>query len=72
MFGPVPSKYRFIVWLCGLAVFAGIATWISPALPLPAASMVLAGLSLGVVAVLLFLHDFEHPQPTRARSRHRD
>jgi hypothetical protein len=65
VFGPVPAKYSFIVWFSGLAVFAGLGAWVSPALPLSAASMAALGLSLGVVVVAAFLHDFEH---ARART----
>jgi hypothetical protein len=60
VFGPVPAKYRFIVWLSGLAAFAGLGVWVSPAVPFSAAEAATLGLTIGAVAVALFLHDFRH------------
>ncbi len=54
MFGPVPTKYQLIVWVCGVAAFAGLGALFSPALAV-------LGLTLGAAVVALFLHDFEHP-----------
>ncbi|HET7689882.1 MAG TPA: hypothetical protein VFK41_05870 [Nocardioidaceae bacterium] len=62
MFGPVPAKYSLIVWLCGLAVFAGLGAWLSFAVPFSASTMSAFGLSLGAAMVALFLHDFRHPE----------
>ena len=69
MFGPVPAKYRFIVWACGLVTFAGIAVRTSDLVPISAALAAALGLTLGALVVLLFLHDFEHAE--RAPVRHR-
>jgi O-antigen/teichoic acid export membrane protein len=71
VFGPVPAKYRFIVWLCGLAVFAGLGVLFSPDSSLSTAVTATLGLTLGAVAVLLFLHDFQHPQQAHLRTRRR-
>jgi hypothetical protein len=71
LFGPVPAKYRFIVWLCGLAAFAGLGAWLSFAVPLSATLMASLGLSVGAIAVVLFLHDFEHADGAPAPTRHR-
>jgi hypothetical protein len=60
MFGPVPAKYSVIVWLCGLAVFAGLGAWLSPSVPFSASVMSAIGLSCGAAVVVLFLHDFRH------------
>jgi hypothetical protein len=69
VFGPVPTVYRFVVWLCGLGVFAGLAAWISPVLPLATSVLATVGLALGAVAAFLFLHDFDHPHATAVRER---
>ena len=61
MFGPVPTKYSLIVWLCGLAAFAGLGAWVSVAVPLSATVMATLGTAVGAAVVLLFLHDFSHP-----------
>jgi hypothetical protein len=71
LFGPVPAKYRFIVWLCGLAAFAGLGVWLSFAVPVSAPVLASAGLTIGALAVVVFLHDFEHPRPAHATERHR-
>ena len=69
MFGPVPTMYRLIVWLCGLAAFVGLGIWISLAVPYSATVLALAGLTVGAAAVALFLHDFEHSQRIPIRQR---
>jgi len=71
LFGPVPAKYRFMVWLCGLAAFAGLGAWLSSAVPVSAPVMASVGLSLGALAVVIFLHDFEHPEHAHVRERRR-
>ena len=58
MFGPVPTKYSLIVWLCGLAAFAGLGAWISFAVPFSTTTMATLGTALGAAIVGLFLHDF--------------
>lgn len=58
MFGPVPAKYQLIVWMSGLAVFAGLGALVSPL-------MGTIGLSIGALVTALFLHDFEHPRRER-------
>jgi len=60
MFGPVPAKYSFIVWLCGLLAFAGLGVWFSYAVPLSATVMAALGMTFGAGVVVLFLHDFSH------------
>ncbi|HSV37655.1 MAG TPA: hypothetical protein VLI04_02745 [Nocardioidaceae bacterium] len=67
MFGPVPTLYSFIVWLCGLAAFAGLGIWVSLALPYSATLLAVVGLSVGAAATLLFLHDFEHAERVPVR-----
>ncbi len=61
MFGPVPAKYRLIVWLCGLLVFVGLGAWLSTSVALSTSVMATLGLTMGALAVALFLHDFDQP-----------
>ena len=68
MFGPVPAKYRYIVWACGLMVFAGIGAWTSGLVPVSTPVSATLGVTVGALVVLLFLHDFEHAEHARVRS----
>jgi len=70
VFGPVPTLYRFIVWLCGLAAFAGLGVWVSLALPYSATLLAVVGVAVGTAVMVLFLHDFEDAQRAPARRPH--
>jgi len=72
VFGPVPTKYQLFVWLCGLTVFAGLAALTAHAAALSTTAMVVFGLMVGACAVVLFLHDFDHPREAEARARRHD
>jgi hypothetical protein len=69
LFGPVPTMYRAIVWLCGLAAFAGLGVLIAPALSSSSMLLAVAGLTVGAFMVVLFLHDFEHAQRVPVKRR---
>lgn len=62
MLGPLPTFYRVVVSVCALLSFVGIGAWLSFLMPevFVAAVGTSLGLGLGVVAVLLLLH-----QPAR-------
>ena len=74
MLGPLPTKYRVIVAASALVAFIGLGAWITftlsgPLLPGGGAGI---GAALGLVAVLLLLHDSSHrSHPRVARARHR-
>lgn len=61
MLGPLPMFYRVAVSICALCAFVGLGIWgaakLSVAfLPLAGAGV---GAALGVIAVLVLLHDFD-------------
>ena len=69
MLGPLPTFYRVIVSACALVSFIGIGAWLGFLMPVTALLPVGTGAGLGVVAIMLLIHDSEHTRP-RARSRH--
>ena len=76
MLGPLPRFYRVVVSTCALAAFIGLGAWLTSMLPVPALTaptLTLTGAgfgaALGLVAVLLFLHDFDHPHSRENRVR---
>ncbi len=74
MLGPLPPLHRAIVSACALLAFVGFGAWVGFSLPTPAVMSVGAGIGagLGVVAVLLLLHEANPRQPRaqRLRARH--
>lgn len=70
MLGPLPVFYRVVVSVCALLTFVGIGTWVSFLVPGTAAASIGSGVGagLGVIAVLLLLHD-THRRPTTHRVR---
>jgi hypothetical protein len=68
--GPLPKLHRWIVCALALVTCVGVGAWLAFTLPVPvlAGSGAIGGLALGLVVVLLLLHDSDgHPPGTRAR-----
>ena len=70
MLGPLPRLHRWIVCALALVTCIGVGAWLAFTLPIPvlAGSGAVVGAALGLVVVLLLLHDgTAHPRGTRAR-----
>ncbi len=70
MLGPLPRLHRWIVCVLALVTCIGVGAWLAFTLPIPvlAGSGAAVGAALGVVVVLLLLHDDEsHARGTHAR-----
>ncbi|MGZ8743916.1 MAG: hypothetical protein ACXWXO_13445 [Nocardioides sp.] len=67
MLGPLPTFYRVIVSVCALVSFIGIGAWLGHLLPETVLASVGTGIGagLGVVAIMLLVHDFAHPRGAR-------
>ena len=67
MLGPLPPLYRWIVCLLALVACIGVGAWLAFTLPVPvlATSGAAIGAALGVVLVILVLHDGDGPARTR-------
>jgi membrane protein YdbS with pleckstrin-like domain len=68
--GPLPRLHRWIVCALALVACIGVGAWLAFTLPVPvlAGSGATVGAALGLVVVLLVLHDGEGPdRGTRAR-----
>jgi hypothetical protein len=65
--GPLPTIYRIIVSVCALAACAGLGAWLTSRLPGSFLAPTGAGIgaAIGVVAVLLLLHDSDHDRQRR-------
>lgn len=68
MLGPLPTFYRVTVSVCALLAFVGIGAWISYLMPGTALASIgtSIGAGLGVVAVMLLLHE-PHQDPRSQR-----
>ena len=70
MLGPLPRLHRWIVCALALVTCIGVGAWLAFTLPIPvlAGSGAVVGAALGLVVVLLLLHDDEsHARGTHAR-----
>ncbi len=67
MLGPLPPLYRWIVCVLALVASIGVGAWLAFTLPIPfiATSGAVIGAVLGVVLVMLVLHDGGAPARTR-------
>ena len=67
MLGPLPPLYRWIVCVLALVACVGVGAWLAAMLPVPfvATSGAVIGAALGVVLVMLVLHDGDGPARTR-------
>jgi hypothetical protein len=68
--GPLPPLHRWIVCALALVTCIGVGAWLAFTLPVPvlAGSGAVVGAALGLVVVLLLLHDGEaQPRGTRTR-----
>jgi membrane protein YdbS with pleckstrin-like domain len=71
--GPLPKLHRWIVCAVALVTCVGVGAWLAFTLAVPvlAGSGAVVGLALGLVVVLLLLHDGgAHPRGTRTRRIH--
>lgn len=59
MLGPLPTLYRVIVCVCAFLAFVGLGVWLAWMLPDSglASTGTSIGAGLGIVVVLLLLHD---------------
>ena len=59
MLGPLPTLYRVVVSVCALLAFVGLGVWTTWLAPDSALASLGTGLGagLGIVAVVLLLHD---------------
>ena len=59
MLGPLPTLYRVIVCVCAFLAFVGLGVWLAWLLPdsALASTGTSIGAGLGIVVVLLLLHD---------------
>lgn len=59
MLGPLPTLYRVIVCACAFLAFVGLGVWLAWLLPdsALASTGTSIGAGLGIVVVLLLLHD---------------
>lgn len=72
MLGPLPTLYRVIVCLCAFGASVGLGVWAAWLLPGSALAEIGSGVgaALGIIVVLLLLHDPHDPgQQTRVRVR---
>lgn len=73
MLGPLPKVYRVVVSVCALVAFVGLGAWIGYFLPVAAVAGTGAGVgaAVGMLAVMLLLHDFDarHPRAHRVHAR---
>ncbi len=72
MLGPLPTLYRVVVCVFAFLTFVGVGVWLAWLLPDSSIASIGAslGAGLGIVAVLLLLHDGRDPDhPGRVRVR---
>jgi hypothetical protein len=62
MFGPLPTRYRYLVLTVTLLGCLAMALWLSRSITLPLEGY-LVGLGAGALIAYLLLHDFTH-RPT--------
>ena len=63
MLGPLPTLYRVIVCVCAFLALVGVGVWLAWLLPDSSIASMGAslGAGLGIVVVLLLLHDARDP-----------